>query len=99
MAYREAWTTRAHRDYEAIIEYLLKEWSVKEAKDFINDVEKQMAYVKKYPYMFQESSIKAGVRRIVIREQVSLYYRIQTDVIEVLTIFDTRQSPQNLSFE
>ncbi len=57
MAYREAWTNRAHKDYEAIIEYLLKERSVIEAKDFINDVEKQVAYVKKYPYMFQESSI------------------------------------------
>jgi len=99
MAYKEAWTPQAHRDYEGIIEYLLKEWSTKVADNFIQDIEKQMDYVKKHPYMFPESAIKAGVRRIVVKEQVALYYRIQSDTIEVLTIFDTRQSPENLSFD
>lgn len=99
MAYGEAWTPKAHRDYEAVIEYLIREWSTKAAKNFIDDLEKHIAHVKKHPYMFTESSIKVGVRRIVIREQVSLYYRIHPDTIVVLTIFDTRQSPQNLSFD
>lgn len=70
MAYKEAWTPQAHRDYESMIEYLLKKWSTKVANNFIQNIEKQIDYIKRLPYMFPESSIKAGVRRIVIREQI-----------------------------
>ncbi|MEO6454448.1 MAG: type II toxin-antitoxin system RelE/ParE family toxin [Ginsengibacter sp.] len=39
MALKIEWTKNALADYEQVIDYLLKEWSVKVTADFIDNVE------------------------------------------------------------
>ena len=47
MKYKERWSPRASSDFDAIISYLLKEWTVKEALNFIDKVERIIALLLK----------------------------------------------------
>lgn len=48
MALQIEWTKNALADYEQVIDYLLKAWSVKVAADFIDNVE-QINSLSKFP--------------------------------------------------
>lgn len=94
MALQIEWTQNALQDYEQVVNYLLKEWSIKAAADFINKVEKRIYNLSlllnlgiasiKYPY----------IRSILITKHNRIYYQTKTGKLVVLDIFDTRQNPQ-----
>jgi toxin YoeB len=98
MASREIrWTIRAIQDKLAIYEY----WTNRN---------KSILYVKKLENLFNEA-VKvaaiyptAGIKtamtdvRIQIIKDYKIVYRIKEDLIEILTIWDTRQNPKNLKF-
>lgn len=96
MKYKEKWSPRASSDYDIIITYLLKEWTQKEALKFIEKVEKTVALLLKTPKMFKASIKNKQVRQCVMLPQVSLYYRISHDTVEIIALFDNRQSPSKL---
>jgi toxin YoeB len=98
MASREIrWTLRATHDKLAIYEY----WTNRN---------KSILYAKKLENLFNEA-VKvaaiyptAGIKtamtdvRIQIIKDYKIVYRIKEDLIEILTIWDTRQNPKNLKF-
>ncbi len=98
MASREIrWTIRAIQDKLAIYEY----WTNRN---------KSILYAKKLENLFNEA-VKvaaiyptAGIKtamtdvRIQIIKDYKIVYRIKEDLIEILTIWDTRQNPKNLKF-
>jgi plasmid stabilization system protein ParE len=62
----------------------------------MEQVEKCIGLLKQHPYLYRESDQKKGVRRCVITKQVSLYYRVQDDAIQIITLTDNRQNPSQL---
>jgi plasmid stabilization system protein ParE len=46
--------------------------------------------------MYEASSKRKAIRRCVINKQVSLYYRMGKEEIEVITIQDNRSNPRKL---
>lgn len=98
MASREIrWTIRAIQDKLAIYEY----WTNRN---------KSILYAKKLENLFNEA-VKvaaiyptAGIKtamtdvRIQIIKDYKIVYRIKEDLIEIVSIWDTRQNPKNLKF-
>lgn len=89
----------AKKKLEKIFEYLIKEWSVKVKKDFVETLDSSIEIIKKQPEIFPESKKGKSLRKCIITKQMTLYYRYNSKRINIVTLFDTRQNPNELDKE
>lgn len=99
MALQIKWTQNALEDYEAVIDYLLTEWTVDVAAKFIDLVESRLDTLIFFPNIGITSTKENSVRSIVLTKHNKLYYRITSNCIEILNIFDTRQNPTKNKYD
>jgi len=91
------WNKLARRDYFENIDYLLQNWSKKEAQKFIDEVFEIERMLAKGNVEFQNTD-RAGIRRCVINKQISLFYRVLRDKnIEFLRFWNNNQSLKSLN--
>ncbi|MFO8236178.1 MAG: type II toxin-antitoxin system RelE/ParE family toxin [Bacteroidales bacterium] len=90
------WNKLAKEDYYHTIDYLLEEWSEKEAQQFIDDVSGIIHLLHTGNVDFQKTDYQ-NIRRCVVREQIILYYKIlDKHTIELLRFWNTYQDDQNI---
>jgi plasmid stabilization system protein ParE len=89
-------SNRAEANLDAIMEYLNENWSAEVRLNFLATLSTKLEYLSEMPFMYPESKLKAGVRKCVITKQVTLYYRIVEDRVEIITIQDSRANPENI---
>lgn len=79
-------------------DFLLEKWNLKVRNDFIEKLTSKLDQISKLPESCPKSSLFKGLFKYVVIKQTTLYYRInfQKSEIEIVTIFDTRQSPNKL---
>ncbi len=87
----------AEKKLEALLEYLLVEWSLKVKINFIKRLDDYLQIIKQEPESFPESEKVSGLRRCVITKQTSIYYEFNDKEIRILSFFDTRQDPDKLN--
>jgi len=91
------WTDLALKDYHENIDYLLREWSEKEALSFIDDVEAVLFELKKGNLEFKESNYN-NIRECVVCKQISLYYKhIDKNKIELLRFWNNYKDEKALN--
>lgn len=93
MALQVIWSFNAEEDYKKVIEYLRDEWSVTVAMNFIEKTERRLESLTVHPLLGIASEKDKNIRSVVLTKHNKLYYQITENTIEVLNIFDTRQSP------
>ncbi len=86
MDYNVFWSKRADKTYEATLDYLDKEWTLREGQNFARRVEDIITAIAKEPFLFERSSKYPNVHRCVVAKQVTLYYKVSGTKI-VLLIF------------
>jgi plasmid stabilization system protein ParE len=92
------WNKLAVRDYYDNIDYLLREWSEKEAQEFIDEVYDTEFILKQGNIEFQNTDIPE-IKRCVICKQISLFYRIIDEKnIEFLRFWNNYQDYKKLRF-
>ncbi len=81
-----------------LAEYLLAEWGRKVYDNFFDRLEEKIVQISTHPSSCPKSEKANGVHKCVVTKQTTLFYRINQleNEIEVITIFDSRQNPQNL---
>ena len=99
MALQVVWTNNALEDYRRVVDYLLTEWTLTVASDFITIVEERIDTLRSFPNVGIASAKYPHIRSIVITKHNKLYYRMRADKIEILNIFDTRQDPAKNIYE
>ncbi len=67
------WSDQAKQTYLENIDYLLKEWTEKEATKFMNVVDKNLFIIKKNPKTFAKIDYR-DTRSAVITSQITLFY-------------------------
>ena len=77
-----------------MIDYLLLEWSLPVAEKFAETIDRRIDVLTLFPNIGIASTKDLSIRSIIITKHNKLYYRILTEKIEILNIFDTRQNPQ-----
>lgn len=91
------WNKLARLDYYNNIDYLLLEWSEKEAQKFIDEVYETELILKQGNIDFQETDIK-GIKRCPICKQITLFYRIIDEKsIEFLRFWNNYQDNRKFS--
>jgi plasmid stabilization system protein ParE len=93
------WTQIALEDYRQIVEYLVQEWTDAVAGNFIELVDARLKTLSSFPFLGIASIKNPSIRSISLTKQNKLYYRISFNAIEVLNIFDTRQSPDKNKYD
>lgn len=91
--FRIRYTSQALKDQETIYEFVLQKWGLNSVIKLDKKIEKALELISKSPEICPSTSVK-NVRRCVITEQTTLYFRIINLEIELLTFFDTRQHPK-----
>lgn len=91
------WNQLARLDYYKNIDYLLKNWSEKEAQKFIDKVFEIEVLLAKGNVDFQQTN-RSDIRRCVLNQQISLFYRvIDSNHIEFLRFWNNNQYLSNLN--
>ena len=91
------WNKIAKLDYYDNIDFLLREWSEKEAQEFIDEVYEVEFVLKQGNIEFQNTDM-AGIKRCVICKQITLFYRIiDKRNIELLRFWNNYQDNKKLS--
>lgn len=89
----------AEKKLEGLFEFLIEKWSFKVKSEFVKKLDRNIEIIKNNPEGFPESENKAGLHKCVITKQTTLYYRYDDDKIVIVTLFDTRQNPEDLKKE
>ncbi len=94
MVCKVVWMPEALRTYIQTIEYLKKEWTVKEVRNFINRVEQKIALLKTQPRIGRPAGRRPQVYKTVLHKRTILIYRFRPvkKEIELLSFFNTRQN-------
>ena len=69
------WNKIARLDYFNNIDYLLREWSEKEAQEFIDEVYEIEFILKQGNIDFQDTDMR-GIKCCVICKQITLFYKL-----------------------
>ena len=91
------WTKHALNELSRTIRYLEENFSDKEIQRLAQKIETTTKLISSNPDLFPKSD-KKNVRKVVILKFNTLYYRVKSDKIEILSFFSNRQSPNKLKF-
>ena len=86
----------AAKKIDNLLTYLETNWSENVKLKFISKLEYRISIVRQKPEAFPKSKIKKGLHKCVITRQTTIYYTFDEKSINILTIFDNRQSPDKL---
>ena len=87
---------QAKQDIESTILYLEKNWNQKVIDNFLLKIETFCTIVSINPHVFGYYSKSRNIRNYAVTKQHVIYYRNKRNAVEVITVFDSRQSPSIL---
>ena len=90
------WTLIASEEYQDTVDWLIKNWDEKIAVRFVTDVENKIALLKKFPLLGNPSSVIADCRKTLVPPYHIMLYKIESERLEILRLFDSRQNPHKL---
>ena len=95
MAKAVRWTPKAIDTYIDVLSWLRIHWTIKEEDRFVDDVEKTIRYILKFPRGFRSAG-HARLREAPIKPYNILLYRIDPKAIVIIGLFDLRRHPKAL---
>ena len=87
------WTDTAKETYLYVLEYLDEFWGQKHVYKFIENTEKVLLLICRYPELYEPVDGYANLRKAILHKNCSFLYRITDNAIEVLVFWDNRQEP------
>lgn len=95
--YKILWSDSALAELRRTVFYLEENWTEKELSNFSRELENTIKLITDSPTIFQIAISHQNLRRAIIAEHNTLYYRIIGDSIEIISLFSHRQNPENLN--
>jgi plasmid stabilization system protein ParE len=91
--YKVVWTEHAISELKETIEYLENNWSESELKKFSIKLDHIIELISKSPEIFPSSLERIEIRKAVVEKHNNLYYRINKNSIEIISLFSNRRNP------
>ena len=89
---KRKWSKEAEDNLDSILEYLLTQWTEREAARFLSKLDRVVALIEKRPHLYPRS--KRNVHKAVVIKQVTLYYAIKGKTVYLLQLFNNKQHPK-----
>lgn len=90
------WTTEAKSSLAEIVAYLEKEWNEEVTTGFLIRVDEVAENISKNHSLYLNVNKEKNIYRSVVTPQVSLYYKVKENQIDLITFWDNRQNPERL---
>ncbi|QOW11078.1 type II toxin-antitoxin system RelE/ParE family toxin [Kaistella flava (ex Peng et al. 2021)] len=91
-----SWSVKASKELNEVYDYwALNNNSNVYSEKILDEIFRMINLVRSQSYIGEESKIKK-IRRVLILENFSLFYKLMDDEIKVLSFFDNRRDPGNL---
>jgi plasmid stabilization system protein ParE len=90
------WSKEADNDLDKLKDYLLANWGQVVLTDFLEKLIESIELVSAKPNTFAKYTEHWNIRKVVITKHNTLFYRFESNRIEIVRIFDTRQDPNKL---
>ena len=97
MTFKIRWSPRAVTDIKSHLDYVEKNWGISTLRELLKRINEVLNTIANNPKLYQSFKKRGNIYRCVVTSQIVLYYRINNDVIELITFWDTRQNPENLN--
>jgi len=94
MALEIRWTTRADIKLDHLIIYLESEWGENVVKAFMKKLYDFLEILSEFPEIGSMQYPEKNIRGFTLTKQVSIFYKIESDYIVLLDLFDTRSNPK-----
>ncbi|MBS1527568.1 MAG: hypothetical protein JST19_18110 [Bacteroidetes bacterium] len=95
MIYTISWSPEARITYYRLLDYLDERWTFREIENLIDRTDEALSHISRNPLLYPYSQ-ESNAHRCVLVKQVSLFYRIKSNNVELLTFWDNRQDPARL---
>lgn len=89
------WSPQSKKDYWQNIDYLEAEWTFQDVINFIKKVDYTLQMLLKNNIEFTTTNYK-NTNKVVVTKQITLYYRINSNTIELLRFWNTYQDLENI---
>jgi len=94
MALNIRWTTRADIKLDQLIIYLESEWGESVVKAFMRKLYDFLEILSEFPEIGSMQYLEKGIRGFALTKQVTIFYKIDSNHIILLDIFDNRSDPK-----
>jgi len=91
--YKILWTDHAITELKETLEYLENNWTERELRRFSAKLDHTIELISKSPEIFPTSFEKKNIRKAVVEKHNNLYYRINKNTIEVVSLFSNKKNP------
>ena len=92
--YKIQWTDHAISELKETIEYLENNWTERELRTFSAKLDHTIELISKSPEIFPASFEKKNIRKAVVEKHNNLYYRINKNTVEIVSLFSNRKNPK-----
>ncbi|MGB1018910.1 MAG: type II toxin-antitoxin system RelE/ParE family toxin [Chitinophagales bacterium] len=89
--YKISWSGNAIKELENTIDYLEKNFSMKEISNLVLEIEKVSALLAKNPKLFPIVSSKTKLRKVVVMKFNNLYYTFDEETVNIASFYSNRQ--------
>jgi plasmid stabilization system protein ParE len=89
------WTENARKNIFELADYLLINWGIKLAEQYLQKIEYLIVLISDNPKLFPLVNPKLKIRKCVISKHNSIYYKEKRHSIDILNILDNRQIRNN----
>lgn len=99
MVYEIIFKKRFKNKLEKVFIYLEKEFGLIIAQKFASRLYRKFQILQQQPFIVRRSVLFHNVRSISAGKQNRIYYRIETNKVIVLNMFDTRINPSKNKYQ
>jgi len=92
--FKIVWTDHALSELIETIDYLETNWTERELRNFSAKLDHTIELISKTPELFPSSTEKSGIRKAVVEKYNNLYYRVNNDNVEIISLFSNLQNPK-----
>ena len=93
MALEIRWTTRADIKLDHLIIYLKSEWGDSVVEAFMKKLYNFLEILSEFPEIGTIQYPEKNIRGFTLTKQINVFYKIESDYIVLLDLFDNRSDP------
>jgi plasmid stabilization system protein ParE len=91
------WLPEAEETFNKNIEYLSEKWTVQVINDFLDRVDEAIGHIAENPYLYAAHENREDIRKCPVTKQITLYFKILENKIDLLTFWNNYQDPDKLN--
>lgn len=97
--YKIVYAPKFWRRLDDLLNYLTVKWNLKTTDNFLIILFEHISQLEQNPKIGRIAQKDKSIRSINITKHNRLYFQLKDNVIRIITLFDTRQSPAKNKFE